>query len=290
MIAILSAMSRRAAAILLALLMPLVTAMGLTASPAAAGTGGTPDGLGHRNVAFLVYYWGGDRYSCSGTLIAPTVVLTAAHCTDGVTSTFLVTFESKIADEDPLPYAAADPEAGFTPAEVKAYEAHAGSGRTHDGYSGFADEKSWNDLGVVVLDDPIDDITPARLADPGTLDGIRKSELSKTMFTAVGYGMEMRKPESGPRKAQPFAYPLLRRQVVMPGQKVTAQLLQTQANVDSRKGTGATCHGDSGGPVLLGDEVVGVTSYGINDKCTGVSGFQRVDIAAARGWLATFLG
>jgi hypothetical protein len=279
-------MHRRAAAILLALL----TCLGLTASPAAAGTGGTPDGDEHQNVAFLVYYWGGDRHSCSGTLVTPTVVLTAAHCTEGVESTFLVTFDPEIAEEQPLPYAAADPEVGFTPEEVEAHEAHAGAGDTHPDYSGFTDERSWNDLGVVVLEDPIDDIAPARLADLGTLDAIRKSDLSRTMFTAVGYGMEMRTPETGPRKAQAHPYPLLRRQVEMPGQKVTAQLLQTQANVDTRKGTGATCHGDSGGPVLLDGEVVGVTSYGINDKCTGVSGFQRVDIAAAREWLATVLG
>lgn len=279
-------MHRSAAAILLALL----TTLGLTASPASAGTGGTPDGDDHPNVAFLVHYWGGDRYSCSGTLVSPTVVLTAAHCTDGVESTFLVTFDSEVAQEAPLPFAAEDPDAGFTADEVQAYGAHAGTGETHTAYSGFTDEKSWNDLGAVVLADPVTDITPARLAGPGTLDEIRKSELSRTPFTAVGYGMEMRTPETGPRKAQAHPYPLLRRRVEMYGQKVTAQLLQTQANVDTRKGTGATCHGDSGGPVLLDGEVVGVTSYGINDKCTGVSGFQRVDIAAAREWLATVLG
>ncbi len=279
-------MPRRAAAILLALL----TALGLSASPASAGTGGTPDGVEHPAVAFLVYYWGGDRYSCSGTLVSPTVVLTAAHCTDGVKSTFLVTFDSEVAEHAPLPYAAEAPGAGFTAEEVKTYGAHAGTGATHPDYSGFTDEKSWNDLGVVRLEEAVTDIAPAHLADPGTLDQIRKSELSRTLFTAVGYGMEMRTPESGPQKAQPVAYPLLRRRVEMYGQKVTAQLLQTQANVDTRTGTGATCHGDSGGPVLLDGEVVGVTSYGINDKCTGLSGFQRVDVAASREWLATFLG
>ena len=46
-------------------------------------------------------------------------------------------------------------------------------------------------------------ITPATIAEIGTLDGIATSQLSNTLFTAVGYGTEVRKPESGPQKATP---------------------------------------------------------------------------------------
>ena len=51
---------------------------------------------------------------------------------------------------------------------------------------------------------------------------------------------------------------------------------------------GGTCTGDSGGPLFLDGEIVAVTSYGNNDKCLGVVGNQRVDIAVAQDWLAEF--
>ena len=51
---------------------------------AQAITFGQPDGNGHPNVgAMIVQEPDGVKYLyCSGTLIAPTVFLTAAHCTD----------------------------------------------------------------------------------------------------------------------------------------------------------------------------------------------------------------
>ena len=86
----------------------------------------------------------------------------------------------------------------------------------------------------------------------------------------------------------PETFPLLRRSVDMPGQKLTAQILQTNANPNDNLGGGGTCTGDSGGPLFLDGQIVAVTSYGNNDKCLGVLGNQRVDIAAAQDWLSEF--
>src|SRR5262245_30358120 len=60
-----------------------VLAVALTASPAGAITPATPDDNGHPNVGILVAEWltpGVKDRICSGTLIAPRVFITAAHC------------------------------------------------------------------------------------------------------------------------------------------------------------------------------------------------------------------
>lgn len=276
---------RHLLAVLLAALLPLLA----VASPAAASTGGTPDGTRHPSVGLLVSYTDGDRYRCSGTLVSPTVVLTAAHCTDGVDGKVALDFDPVIAEAPPSPLPdAADPAAGYTTKELQAAGYESGTAYTHPQYSDFTDPRNWNDVGVVVLDRPVTGIAPSRIADLGTLDRIKTSNLSKTLFTAVGYGTEVRKPESGPQKPTPMSYPLIRRYVDMPGQKLTPQILQTNGNPNDNKGTGGTCFGDSGGPVFLGGRIVAVTSYGYTENCRYLGGYQRVDIAAAQDWLASF--
>ncbi|GAB2866679.1 S1 family peptidase [Nocardioides pacificus] len=280
---------------LLTTFIALALTAGLTAGltgmggQAAAITGGTPDAEAHPNVGLTMAYDASSRFTCSATLVSPTVVLTAAHCTEGTVGRTLVTFETYLGDAPPagLP-SAADRTAGYTQAELEAAGFHSGVAHTHPGYSGLTDRDNWNDVGVIVLDRPVTDIAPARLAGVNLLDSVAQPRLNKTLFTAVGYGAEVRKPASGPQNAVPMTFPLLRRQAQMPGQKLTAQILQTNGNLHDSRGTGGTCTGDSGGPVLLGDVVVAVTSFGYNDKCRYLSGNQRVDIAPVRAWLATF--
>jgi Trypsin len=268
----------------------LATGLTSVAAPAQASTGGTPDGELHPNVGLILFYDATGRYRCSATLVSPTVLLTAAHCTSGTLGKTLVTFDSVIAEEPPSPFpVAADPSAGYTAEELAAAGYLSGTAYTHPDYSDFTDLDNWNDVGVIVLDEPVTGIEPATIAPLGTLDTIRTADLRRTIFTAVGYGTEVRKPESGPQKPQPMSYPLIRRYVEMPGQKLTPQILQTNGNEKDPFGTGGTCFGDSGGPVFLGDQLVAVTSYGYTQNCRYLGGYQRVEIPVVADWLAEFL-
>ena len=258
------------------------------APPASAITGGEPDGELHPNVGLILFYQPDGRFRCSATLISPTILLTAAHCTEGTLGSTLVTFDSVIAEQPPSPFpVAADPSVGYTPEELAAAGYLSGTAQTHPEYSGFTDLDNWNDVGVIVLDEPVTGITPATLAPTNYLDQFAQPALNSTIFEVVGYGTEVRKPESGPQKPQPMSYPLIRRYTTSPGQKLTPQILQLNGNPNDTRGGGGTCFGDSGGPVFLNGYLVAVTSYGYTANCRYLGGYQRVDIPVVQDWLDT---
>lgn len=267
----------------------ILAGLGLVApAPATASTGGTADGDTHPNVALIAFYDAEGRFRCSATLISPTVLVTAAHCTDGTLGKTLVTFDSVIAEAPPSPLPVADDvAAGYTAEELAEAGYLSGTAHTHPEYSDFTDLDNWNDVGVIVLDEPVEGIAPAPVADLGAADAIKQPR--KTIFTAVGYGTEVRQAESGPQKPTPQSYPLLRRYVDMPGQKITPQVIQTNGNENDPFGTGGTCFGDSGGSLWLNGEVVAVTSYGYTANCRYIDGYQRIDIPVVADWIAGFL-
>ncbi len=271
------------------------TVAATVASPASAITDGVPDGNGHPNVGMIVFYAPDAtgtvyRYRCSATLISTHVLLTAAHCTDGTVGDTIVSFETTIAKEQPSGLPVADPKYGYdgdqTDSSGRTWVA--GTAHTAPDYSDFTDIKNWNDYGVVVLDADVTGIAPAPLAPVGYLDTFKQPKLNKTIFTTVGYGTEVRKPEAGPQRPTPMSYPIIRRVAQEPGQKLTSQILQVNGNGNDNRGTGGTCFGDSGGPTFKGEYLVAVTSYGYTSNCRYLDGLQRVDIPQAYDFLKGF--
>ena len=102
-----------------AFVVAVLALLAAVAPSASAITGGEPDGNRHPNVGLILFYDSTGRYRCTATLISPTVLLTAAHCTEGTLGSTLVTFDSVIAEQPPSPFpVAANPAAGHTDAEI----------------------------------------------------------------------------------------------------------------------------------------------------------------------------
>ena len=281
---------RRPRAVLIAMVLAILGLLAVVAPSASAITGGEPDGDRHPNVGLILFYTEEGRFRCSATLISPTVLITAAHCTADTVGSTLVTFDSVIAEQPPSPVpVAADPESGYTDEEITSAGYLSGTALAHPDYSNFTDLANWNDVGVIVLDEPVTDIAPATLAPENYLEQFAQPLLNSTIFELVGYGTEVRKPESGPQKPQPMTYPLIRRYTTSPGQKLTPQILQLNGNPADVRGGGGTCFGDSGGPVFLNGYLVAVTSYTYTDNCRYLGGYQRVDIPVVQDWLDTVL-
>jgi V8-like Glu-specific endopeptidase len=247
--------------------------------PTSAVTDGVPDGSGHPYVGLMVAddASGAPLWRCSGTLIAPTIFLTAGHCTEAPAARATIWFETDIqSNQAALGY----PYGGATSVDGTVY--------THPLFDSAA--FYLHDLGVVVLDHPVVMSSYGALPKLGLLDSYKtKRGVAKLSFTSVGYGMQRSFPDATAWKDQSFkirmvAYPRLV-QIGVPGAGDDFSIqLSNNAN------TGGTCFGDSGGPNFFKNTniVAGVTSYGKNGNCAGSGGVYRVDTKDDLDWLATF--
>jgi hypothetical protein len=226
-------------------------------------TNGSIDGNGHPAVVLIVMDVARrPTFRCSGTLIAPKVVLTAGHCTGepGEFSGIRIFTEADVENgRNNFPFAG--------PNTVEASEWHA--------HPLFTERLFFlHDVGVVLLSRAVK--LPAdqygRLPAADQLDALQPG--SATLFTAVGYGLQQINPVFVQADLiRMFAEPHLI-QINTPGFTGDFSLL-----LSNNAATGGTCFGDSGGPNYLGSSnvIAGVTSFGLNGTCGGTGGVFRLD-------------
>jgi hypothetical protein len=263
----------------------LASALVLAGGTAAqAITGNFTDDHEHEYVGLAVFYNpdGTASHRCSGTLLTDTVFLTAGHCVTlddqgTVAPTARVYFEQDVQAEVP--------------------EYPTGGGVTSDdlysyGYTGLGNIPETKDVGVIVLDAPVQTAYPdideyASLATAGSLDRYKGAHPGNSATVTIsGYGVQ----ESNGSQTKQVAYRerLTAESFIIGLNGTNAGGYNVKLSTNPGGGRGGTCFGDSGGPVYSNGEIVGVTSYGYTSNCRYLGGYQRVDIAVVQSWLATF--
>lgn len=262
----------------LALALGLVAALALAAAPAGAITFGKPDGNLHPNVGALLADYDdespGPEILCSGTLIAPTVFLTASHCTAFLESIDIsdvwVTFASTYDEDDASP-------AGLWPGTMHTHPLFASGGANNT-----------FDIATVVLEaNP--GLTPATLPKVGLLGRLKaQGTIGRKTFTAVGYGTVREEKTGGPHA---FFFDGIRRYALQ--SYLSLQKAWLNLSMQPSTGDGGTCYGDSGGPHFLGgvesNRIVSVTVTG-DAMCRATDKTYRLDTPWARDFLEQFPG
>jgi hypothetical protein len=246
----------------------------LSFSTANAITWGVPDNGAHPYVGLLVFDINGKpHHRCSGTLISPTVVLTAGHCTDG-TSAARIWFDQEVTDPK-------YPFGGGT--------SIAGTPHTNPTFN-FGNFPATGDVGVVVLDSAVTTLGYGALPTKGLLDKLATQRGKQdTLFRPVGYGLQSVVPDLQADKVRYYATSNL---VELGSALTDGYNLHTSNNPGKGNGSGGTCFGDSGGPEFYpvdSNVVVGVTSFGLNKNCVGADYAFRTDIDVTRSFLSNYV-
>lgn len=244
---------------------------------------GVPDGDDHPAVVLLVMDTGGAPvFRCSGTLLSPTVVLTAGHCVNTYPHPALsggrVFIESDVENgTNNYPYT------GANSIEAVSWEAHplfeTGPFYLHD-------------VGIVILEEPgliLEQSSYGVLPEEDALDVLAtRRGLKDVTFTAVGYGLQRSNPVfSESQKIRMVAHPRLI-QINVPSLVGDHALL-----LSSNHATGGSCFGDSGAPNYVGvsNVIAALSSYNMSRHCIGTGGAFRLDRKSVRdfvlGYLAT---
>lgn len=282
-------MRRTIAALAAAAMLTVVWAL-----PATAITWGRPDTADDFPYVGTILFERADGfYSCTGTLLSPTVMLTAGHCTEegGVENLATWATFDRVVDVEAIanhtnayPTLASfldDPRNGWIPGDAHPHP-------EWDDRAGFPDTR---DVGVVVLSPGVELEAYGELPTLGQFDGLdtSKGAAAERRFVIVGYGLQGTVPA--------FASDLWERWVGETtltntrGAYTRGYSFQFTNSPGKGHGSGGTCYGDSGGPAFYGATrtVAAIISFGTHKQCTGTDYGYRADIGKTLDFVTPFL-
>jgi secreted trypsin-like serine protease len=251
-------------------------ALGVLATSALAVVNGSPDNGRHPYVGMVLVFPTGNPANgfelCSGSLVSATVMVTAAHCFAALGPNSVVLVDMKdnaLAD-------AQSPGFGSALRGVAHPDPHWAS--LGNGLS----QSDRNDIAVVTLPGAGFPQPDDRYAQLPSRVGVDDKLPNNQAIEIVGYGIQN---DVAPGYGTRFVAPA---KIVPGGGATGSEFLKVSSSAGQG---GATCNGDSGGPVLQAgtDAMLALSSYGASATCKAVAYAQRMDTAEALGFVSSYL-
>ena len=152
-----------------------------------------------------------------------------------------------------------------------------------------------HDVGVVTLGEPRTALPTGYAVLPSS--GFVDTLANKSPVDLVGYGVQFQAQIPGNQLPQPppfYRWTGPRERMFAPSEILTGSFQGSDEHLkvalNPGGGSGGTCFGDSGGPILSGGSstVLGVNSYG-GLNCAGIGYAQRIDVPDILTWIEGYL-